>query len=142
MLLQDQGLDVISEGLDTLKNMAHDMNEVGCCLLYMLDIVRDYGITSLLYQCRNWTGKSLWLMRLTQRLDVLPLLKSYTFRTKLSFVMHWWVCVLQVDKATADLKNTNVRLKETVNQVPFVLFLNGIYALSTCKLIRFKVLLV
>lgn len=28
--LQDQGLDVISEGLDTLKNMAHDMNEVSC----------------------------------------------------------------------------------------------------------------
>lgn len=27
--LQDQGLDVIAEGLDTLKNMAHDMNEVG-----------------------------------------------------------------------------------------------------------------
>ena len=26
--IQDQGLDMISEGLDTLKNMAHDMNEV------------------------------------------------------------------------------------------------------------------
>ena len=26
--MQDQGLDMISEGLDTLKNMAHDMNEV------------------------------------------------------------------------------------------------------------------
>lgn len=26
---QDEGLDVISEGLDTLKNLAHDMNEVG-----------------------------------------------------------------------------------------------------------------
>lgn len=26
---QDQGLDVISEGLDTLKNLALDMNEVG-----------------------------------------------------------------------------------------------------------------
>ncbi|KAE8717001.1 Syntaxin-73 [Hibiscus syriacus] len=25
--IQDQGLDMISEGLDTLKNMAHDMNE-------------------------------------------------------------------------------------------------------------------
>ena len=25
---QDQGLEMISEGLDTLKNMAHDMNEV------------------------------------------------------------------------------------------------------------------
>lgn len=27
---QDEGLDIISEGLDTLKNLAHDMNEVGC----------------------------------------------------------------------------------------------------------------
>ncbi|KAL0008365.1 hypothetical protein SO802_009867 [Lithocarpus litseifolius] len=26
-LKKDQGLDVIAEGLDTLKNMAHDMNE-------------------------------------------------------------------------------------------------------------------
>ena len=26
---QDQGLDIISEGLDTLKNLANDMNEVG-----------------------------------------------------------------------------------------------------------------
>ncbi|KAI7997123.1 Syntaxin-71 [Camellia lanceoleosa] len=46
---QDQGLEVISEGLDTLKNMAHDLNEV--------------------------------------------------------------------DKAASDLKNTNVRLKDTVNQM-------------------------
>ncbi|THG08900.1 hypothetical protein TEA_021732 [Camellia sinensis var. sinensis] len=27
-LIQDQGLEVISEGLDTLKSMAHDLNEV------------------------------------------------------------------------------------------------------------------
>jgi len=34
--LQDQGLDTIAEGLDTLKNMAHDMNEVGprVCFLF------------------------------------------------------------------------------------------------------------
>lgn len=32
IILQDQGLDMISEGLDTLKNMAHDMNEVSCLL--------------------------------------------------------------------------------------------------------------
>lgn len=30
--LQDEGLDVISEGLDALKNLARDMNEV-CCFL-------------------------------------------------------------------------------------------------------------
>lgn len=28
---QDEGLDVIAEGLDTLKHMASDMNEV-CCI--------------------------------------------------------------------------------------------------------------
>lgn len=27
LIMQDEGLDVIVEGLDTLKNMAHDMNE-------------------------------------------------------------------------------------------------------------------
>jgi hypothetical protein len=30
-ILQDEGLDIIGEGLETLKNMASDMNEVGCC---------------------------------------------------------------------------------------------------------------
>ena len=33
--MQDEGLDVIAEGLDTLKNMAHDINEV--CLLLKID---------------------------------------------------------------------------------------------------------
>lgn len=28
LLAQDEGLEMIAEGLDTLKNMAHDMNEV------------------------------------------------------------------------------------------------------------------
>lgn len=28
LFLQDEGLDIISEGLDTLKNLALDMNEV------------------------------------------------------------------------------------------------------------------
>lgn len=32
---QDQGLDMISDGLDTLKNMAHDMNEVSCPALLL-----------------------------------------------------------------------------------------------------------
>lgn len=32
VFLQDEGLDVISEGLDALKNLARDMNEV-CCFL-------------------------------------------------------------------------------------------------------------
>lgn len=34
-LIQDEGLDVIAEGLDTLKDMAHDMNEV-CSLTILL----------------------------------------------------------------------------------------------------------
>ncbi|KAJ4977712.1 hypothetical protein NE237_008492 [Protea cynaroides] len=61
---QDQGLDVIAEGLDTLKNMAHDMNE---------ELDRQ-----------------------------VPLVDE--IETK-------------VDRANADLKNTNVRLKETVTQL-------------------------
>ncbi|XP_072961737.1 syntaxin-71 [Typha angustifolia] len=61
---QDQGLDVISEGLDTLKNLAHDMNE---------EVDRQ-----------------------------VPLMDEIDAK---------------VDRANADLKNTNVRLKETVNQL-------------------------
>ncbi|CAL9109466.1 unnamed protein product [Musa textilis] len=60
---QDQGLDIISEGLDTLKNMAHDMNE-----------------------------------ELDRQVPLMDEIDS------------------KVDKATSDLKNTNVRLKDTVNQ--------------------------
>lgn len=61
---QDQGLDVIAEGLDTLKNMASDMNE---------ELDRQ-----------------------------VPLMDEIDTK---------------VDKATSDLKNTNVRLKDTVNQL-------------------------
>ncbi|GMN39117.1 hypothetical protein TIFTF001_008354 [Ficus carica] len=61
---QDQGLDVISEGLDTLKNMAHDINE---------ELDRQ-----------------------------VPLMDEIDTK---------------VDKATSDLKSTNVRLKDTVNQL-------------------------
>ncbi|XP_021909386.1 syntaxin-72-like isoform X2 [Carica papaya] len=61
---QDQGLDIISEGLDTLKNLAHDMNE---------ELDRQ-----------------------------VPLMDE--IETK-------------VDKATSDLKNTNVRLKQTITKL-------------------------
>ncbi|KAL5863453.1 hypothetical protein ACOSQ3_000967 [Xanthoceras sorbifolium] len=61
---QDQGLDVIAEGLDTLKNMAHDMNEELDRQVPMMDEIDE-----------------------------------------------------KVDKATSDLKNTNVRLKHTVTQL-------------------------
>ncbi|TXG62910.1 hypothetical protein EZV62_009904 [Acer yangbiense] len=60
----DQGLDVIAEGLDTLKSMAHDMNEELDRQVPLMDEIDD-----------------------------------------------------KVDKATSDLKNTNVRLKHTVTQV-------------------------
>ncbi|KAI7751339.1 hypothetical protein M8C21_023436 [Ambrosia artemisiifolia] len=60
----DQGLDVISEGLDTLKNMAQDMNEEVDRQVPLMDEIDD-----------------------------------------------------KVDKATSDLRNTNVRLKHTVNQL-------------------------
>lgn len=61
---QDQGLDVIAEGLDTLKNMAHDMNEELDRQVPLMDEIDD-----------------------------------------------------KVDRATSDLKNTNVRLKETITQL-------------------------
>lgn len=61
---QDQGLEMISEGLDTLKNMAHDMNE-----------------------------------ELDRQVPLMDEIDS------------------KVDKATSDLKNTNVRLKDTVTQL-------------------------
>lgn len=61
---QDQGLDIISEGLDTLKNLAHDMNE---------EVDRQ-----------------------------VPLIDEIDTK---------------VDRATADLKNTNVRLKETLHKL-------------------------
>ncbi|XP_060176904.1 syntaxin-71-like [Lycium barbarum] len=61
---QDQGLEVIGEGLETLKNMAGDMNE---------ELDRQ-----------------------------VPLMDEIDTK---------------VDRATSDLKNTNVRLKHTVNQL-------------------------
>ena len=61
---QEQGLDMISEGLDALKNMASDMNE---------ELDRQ-----------------------------VPLMDEIDTK---------------VDRATSDLKNTNVRLKDTVNQL-------------------------
>ncbi|CAL5423720.1 unnamed protein product [Camellia sinensis] len=63
-MLQDQELEVILEGLDTLKNMAHDLNE---------EMDRQ-----------------------------VPLMDEIDTK---------------VDKAASDLKNTNVRLKDTVNQL-------------------------
>ncbi|PON80407.1 t-SNARE [Trema orientale] len=61
---QDQGLDFISSGLDTLRNLAHEMNE---------ELDRQ--------------------VPLVDEIDT------------------------KVDKVTSDIKNTNVRLKQTLNQV-------------------------
>ncbi|XWS76995.1 hypothetical protein CRYUN_Cryun01aG0226000 [Craigia yunnanensis] len=60
---QDQGLEVIAEGLDTLKNMAHDMNEELDRQVQLMDAIDE-----------------------------------------------------KVDRAAPDLKSTNVRLKDTLNQ--------------------------
>ncbi|KAH1080952.1 hypothetical protein J1N35_020713 [Gossypium stocksii] len=61
---QDQGLEVIAEGLDTLKDMAHDMNEELDRQVPLMDEIDD-----------------------------------------------------KVDRATSDLKSTNVRLKDTVHKL-------------------------
>ncbi|XP_018835141.1 syntaxin-71-like isoform X2 [Juglans regia] len=61
---QDQGLDVIAEGLGTLKNMAHDMNEELDRQVPLMDEIDD-----------------------------------------------------KVDRANADLKSANVKLKETITQL-------------------------
>ncbi|CAN1237283.1 SYP71, partial [Linum grandiflorum] len=61
---QDEGLDFIAEGLDTLKDMAHDMNEELDRQVPLMDEIDD-----------------------------------------------------KVDKAASDLRSTNVRLKDTVNQL-------------------------
>ncbi|XP_021746074.1 syntaxin-72-like isoform X2 [Chenopodium quinoa] len=63
-LKQDEGLDIISEGLETLKNLAHDMNE---------ELDRQ--------------------VPLVDEIDT------------------------KVDKANTDLKNNNVRLKQTLHQI-------------------------
>ncbi|KAG5565861.1 hypothetical protein RHGRI_001689 [Rhododendron griersonianum] len=62
--MQDEGLDVIAEGLDTLKNMANDLNEELDRQVPLMDEIDD-----------------------------------------------------KVDRATSDLKNTNVRLKDTVTKL-------------------------
>ncbi|TKY48506.1 Syntaxin-71 protein [Spatholobus suberectus] len=61
---QDEGLDLISEGLDTLKNLAHDMNE---------ELDRQ-----------------------------VPLMDEIDTK---------------VERATADVRNTNVRLKKTLTEI-------------------------
>ncbi|KAK6920096.1 Target SNARE coiled-coil homology domain [Dillenia turbinata] len=64
IFVQDEGLDVIAEGLDTLKSMAHDLNEELDRQVPLMDEIDE-----------------------------------------------------KVDKASSDLKSTNVRLKETVNKL-------------------------
>ncbi|XP_040869724.1 syntaxin-71-like isoform X2 [Glycine max] len=89
---QDQGLDMIAEGLDTLKNMAHDMNEVRflLCLSFSFFLCPPPHLSSLfMYQI--------------QELDrQVPLMDEIDTK---------------VDRASSDLKNTNVRLRDTVNQL-------------------------
>ncbi|CAL5325850.1 unnamed protein product [Camellia sinensis] len=107
MFTQDQGLEVISEGLDKLKDMARDLNEEidrqvplmdGLTLSLMftqdqgLEVISE-GLDKLKDMARD----------LNEEIDrQVPLMDALTLR---------------VDNATSDLKNTNVRLKDTVSQI-------------------------
>lgn len=96
--IQDQGLEMISEGLDTLKNMAQDMNEEVDRQVPLMDEIDDKVRTP------HPTPPNACNFNCC----------SYMFTQSILIV------IFQVDKATSDLRNTNVRLKHTVNQVPKV----------------------
>lgn len=53
---QDQGLDMIAEGLDTLKNMAHDMNEVFLHFFSLPCVTFFNVVNSCLYSADINTG--------------------------------------------------------------------------------------
>jgi hypothetical protein len=64
--VQDEGLDFISESLDTLKSLAEDMNEVfvanaSCflCVAIHSSVVASCYLSLFIYFCRNWIGRSL-----------------------------------------------------------------------------------
>ncbi|CAL5410994.1 unnamed protein product [Camellia sinensis] len=113
---QDQRLKVISEGLDTLKNMAHDLNEEMDRQVPLMDgltlrvdnAASDY-FTLMFTQDQGLEVISEGLDKLkdmardlNEEIDrQVPLMDGLTLR---------------VDNAASDLKNTNVRLKDTVNQ--------------------------
>lgn len=118
-LMQDQGLAVISEGLDTLKDMAHNMNEV-CCICVLIFVSSSVKVTDS------------WNLGHMQELDrQVPLMDEIDTKVRKCIIPVFWTAVIsvlltynelcfdlsQVDKATSDLKNTNVRLKDTVTQV-------------------------
>ncbi|KAM0904528.1 hypothetical protein ACQ4PT_017975 [Festuca glaucescens] len=85
---QDAGLDAIGEGLETLRNMAADMNEVTILCFFSSHTMI---MCSVLNCCDH------------QELDrQVPLMDEMDDK---------------VDRANADLKNTNVRLKQTILQM-------------------------
>lgn len=125
--VQDEGLDIISEGLGTLKNLAHDMNEVWMWFTYLCFIL-------LLEEFRDWS-----LFQYFQELDrQVPLIdeidtkvRAYSLTEILVFSMtsgsckHFISSILtddvllpwQVDKVTSEIKSNNVRLKDTLHKV-------------------------
>ncbi|CAJ1955992.1 unnamed protein product [Sphenostylis stenocarpa] len=75
----EEGLDIISEGLDTLKDLARDMNEELDRQVPLMDEIENKNIVMNMYKLRG--------------------------------------LIIQVDRATSDVKNTNVRLKKTLNEI-------------------------
>ncbi|MQL84500.1 hypothetical protein Taro_017001 [Colocasia esculenta] len=88
--MQDQGLNFISEGLDTLKNLAQDMNEE---LDRQVPLMDEIDAKVSIY------------------VSSVALLYTFTM-----YLMTRNSALSQVDRATADLKNTNVRLKQTITE--------------------------
>jgi len=59
-LLQDEGLDYIAEGLDTLKDMARAMDEVWLQVPVQFKAVECFHVIiscSTVEMCRRWTSK-------------------------------------------------------------------------------------
>uniref|UniRef100_A0A0E0M0B0 t-SNARE coiled-coil homology domain-containing protein n=1 Tax=Oryza punctata TaxID=4537 RepID=A0A0E0M0B0_ORYPU len=98
---RDGALEFISEGLDTLKNLAEDMNEV--CVLANANDVSAYG-PKIRAEIVHVT-----LQELNRQVPLMDEIDN------------------KVDKTNADLRRTNVRLKETVNQHTQSMNLTGSY---------------
>ncbi|XP_035541326.1 syntaxin-71-like isoform X1 [Juglans regia] len=92
---QDQGLDIISEGLDTLKNLAQDMNEVVTGL--------KLSLMMLLEERRLISFCPVFFPIYVQELDrQVPLIDEIDTKA---------------DRVTSEIRNTNVRLKKSLTQL-------------------------
>jgi SYP7 family syntaxin len=97
--VQDEGLDVIAAGLTTLKDMAGDINEVRL-LWHIFFYTTEDMLQAASRGCPiQMDAKLSWLDNLQELNKQMPLIDEVDTK---------------VDKAAADLKNTNVKLKETL----------------------------